>query len=89
MSDLISRKVVSGEKAMVAQVFLKNGAEALETLLRDAGGPEGLHVNVAIQVAACAAVIVDPRTLTTHECLEDARPLGSVRDRTRFNSRES
>ena len=26
MSDLISRKVISGEKAMVAQVFLKKGA---------------------------------------------------------------
>jgi hypothetical protein len=38
MSDLISRKVVTGEKAMVAQVFLKKGAEALETLVRDAGG---------------------------------------------------
>ena len=30
MSDRISRKVVTGEKAMVAQVFLKKGAEALE-----------------------------------------------------------
>ena len=36
MSDLISRKVVTGEKAMVAQVFLKKGAEALETLVRAA-----------------------------------------------------
>ena len=26
MSDLISRKVIAGEKAMVAQVFLKKGA---------------------------------------------------------------
>src|SRR5579862_8444687 len=26
MSDLISRKIVSGEKAMIAQVFLKKGA---------------------------------------------------------------
>src|SRR2546425_4143419 len=26
MSDLISRKVISGDKAMVAQVFLKKGA---------------------------------------------------------------
>jgi hypothetical protein len=48
MSDLISRKVVTGEKAMVAHVFLKKGAEALETLVRDAGGPEGLYVNLAI-----------------------------------------
>jgi len=36
MSDLISRKVVTSEKAMVAQVFLKKGAEALETLVRAA-----------------------------------------------------
>jgi hypothetical protein len=62
MSDLISRKVVTGEKAMVAQVFLKKGAEALETLVRDAGGPEGLYGNLAIQVEACAAVIADART---------------------------
>jgi hypothetical protein len=30
-------------------------------LVRDAGGPEGLYVNLAIQVEACAAVIADPR----------------------------
>src|SRR5258705_12342007 len=36
-------------------------AEALETLVRDAGGPEGLYVNLAIRVEACAAVIADPR----------------------------
>src|SRR4029077_19686366 len=36
-------------------------AEALETLVRDAGGPEGLYVNLAIPVEACAAVITDPR----------------------------
>src|ERR1700720_2100634 len=35
--------------------------EALETLVRDAGGPEGLYVNLAIPVEACAAVIADPR----------------------------
>jgi hypothetical protein len=34
MSDRISRKMVTGEKAMVAQLFLKQGAEALETLVR-------------------------------------------------------
>src|SRR5258705_4003481 len=28
-------------------------AEALETLVRDAGGPEGLYVNLAIPVEAC------------------------------------
>src|SRR4029079_16211166 len=36
-------------------------AEALETLVRDAGGPEGLYVNLAIQVEAWGAVIADPR----------------------------
>ena len=36
-------------------------AQALETLVRDAGGPDGLYVNLAIQVKACAAVIADPR----------------------------
>jgi hypothetical protein len=36
LSDLISRKVVTGEKAMVAQVFLKKGAKGLETLVRAA-----------------------------------------------------
>jgi hypothetical protein len=30
MSDRISRKVVTGEKAVAAQAFLKKGAEALE-----------------------------------------------------------
>jgi hypothetical protein len=30
MSDLISVKVVTGEKAVAAQAFLKKGAEALE-----------------------------------------------------------
>jgi len=36
-------------------------AEALENLVRDAGGTEGLYVNLAIPVEACAAVIADPR----------------------------
>src|ERR1700688_3077260 len=36
-------------------------AEALETLVRDAGAPKGLYVNLAIPVEACAAVIADPR----------------------------
>src|SRR5258705_3692893 len=36
-------------------------AEALENLVRDAGGPEGLYVNLAIPVEACAAVTADPR----------------------------
>src|SRR5258705_10022623 len=36
-------------------------AEALETLVRDAGGPEGLYVTLPIRVEACAAVIAHPR----------------------------
>jgi hypothetical protein len=36
MSDRISRKVATGKKAMVARVFLKKSAEALETLVRAA-----------------------------------------------------
>jgi acyl-CoA reductase-like NAD-dependent aldehyde dehydrogenase len=36
-------------------------AEALEAVVRDAGGPDGLYVNLAIPVEACAAVIADPR----------------------------
>jgi succinate-semialdehyde dehydrogenase/glutarate-semialdehyde dehydrogenase/succinate-semialdehyde dehydrogenase len=34
---------------------------ALSGRARDAGGPDGLYVNLAIQVEACAAVIADPR----------------------------
>jgi len=40
---------------------VQGSAEALEALVRDAGGPEGLYVNLAIQVEAVAAVIADPR----------------------------
>src|SRR5215469_16850324 len=40
---------------------VQGSAEALESLVRDAGGPEGLYVNLAIQVEAVAAVIADPR----------------------------
>jgi acyl-CoA reductase-like NAD-dependent aldehyde dehydrogenase len=40
---------------------VQGSAKALESLVRDAGGPEGLNVNLAIQVEACAAVIADPR----------------------------
>ena len=36
MSDRISRKVVTSDKTMLAQVFVKKGAEALETLVRAA-----------------------------------------------------
>jgi succinate-semialdehyde dehydrogenase/glutarate-semialdehyde dehydrogenase/succinate-semialdehyde dehydrogenase len=36
-------------------------AQALETLVRDAGGPDGLYVNLAIPVKACAAVITGGR----------------------------
>ena len=34
MSDMISRKVISGEKAMVAQVFLKKDAVVPEPNMR-------------------------------------------------------
>ncbi|MCB8881371.1 NAD-dependent succinate-semialdehyde dehydrogenase [Acidisoma cellulosilytica] len=40
---------------------VQGSAEALEQLIRDAGGPEGLYVNLAIQRDAAAAVIADPR----------------------------
>jgi acyl-CoA reductase-like NAD-dependent aldehyde dehydrogenase len=36
-------------------------ALALETLVRDAGGPEGLYVNVSVQRGAVAAMIADAR----------------------------
>jgi len=36
-------------------------AEALEQLIRDAGGPEGLYVNLAIQREEASGVIADPR----------------------------
>src|SRR5438309_9274889 len=51
-----------GNTAIVKHAESVQGcAEALETLVRDAGGPEGLYVNLAIQVEACAAVLADPR----------------------------
>src|SRR3984885_1375077 len=36
-------------------------ALALETLVRDAGGPEGLYVNLSVQTGAVPAIIADPR----------------------------
>jgi acyl-CoA reductase-like NAD-dependent aldehyde dehydrogenase len=36
-------------------------ALALEALVRDAGGPEGLYVNLSVQTGAVAAMIADPR----------------------------
>src|ERR1700679_1726048 len=51
-----------GNTAIIKHAETVQGcAEALEILVRDAGGPEGLYVNLAIQVEACAAVIADPR----------------------------
>jgi acyl-CoA reductase-like NAD-dependent aldehyde dehydrogenase len=51
-----------GNTALIKHAESVQGcAEALETLVRDAGGPEGLYVNLAIPVEACAAVIADPR----------------------------
>jgi succinate-semialdehyde dehydrogenase/glutarate-semialdehyde dehydrogenase/succinate-semialdehyde dehydrogenase len=53
---------IVGNTAIIKHAETVQGsAEALETLVRDAGGPEGLYVNLAIQVEACAAVIADPR----------------------------
>src|SRR5712664_946867 len=51
-----------GNTALIKHAESVQGcAEALETLVRDAGGPEGLYVNLAIHVPAVAAVIADPR----------------------------
>jgi acyl-CoA reductase-like NAD-dependent aldehyde dehydrogenase len=51
-----------GNTALIKHAESVQGcAEALETLVRDAGGPKGLYVNLAIPVEACAAVIADPR----------------------------
>src|ERR1700680_417865 len=51
-----------GNTAIVKHAESVQGcAEALETLVRDAGGPEGLYGNLASPVEACAAVIADPR----------------------------
>ncbi len=36
-------------------------ALALEALVRDAGGPEGLYVNLSVQTGAVPAMIADPR----------------------------
>src|SRR5260370_31266799 len=53
---------IVGNTAIIKHAESVQGcAEALETLVRDAGGPEGLYVNLAIRVEACAAVIADPR----------------------------
>src|SRR6476620_6799714 len=51
-----------GNTALIKHAESVQGcAEALETLVRDAGGPEGLYVNLAIPVEACAAGRADPR----------------------------
>src|SRR5258705_6653308 len=51
-----------GNTALIKHAESVQGcAVALENLVRDAGGPEGLYVNLAIPVEACAAVIADPR----------------------------
>ena len=51
-----------GNTAIVKHAETVQGcAEALEAVVRDAGGPDGLYVNLAIPVEACAAVIADPR----------------------------
>src|SRR6267142_2433355 len=64
---------IVGNTAIIKHAESVQGcAEALETLVRDAGGPEGLYVNLAIRVEACAAVIADPR-------VRGATVTGSVR----------
>jgi acyl-CoA reductase-like NAD-dependent aldehyde dehydrogenase len=51
-----------GNTAIVKHAETVQGcAVALEEVVRDAGGPDGLYVNLAIPVEACAAVIADPR----------------------------
>jgi succinate-semialdehyde dehydrogenase/glutarate-semialdehyde dehydrogenase/succinate-semialdehyde dehydrogenase len=51
-----------GNTAVVKHAETVQGcALALETLVRDAGGPDGLYVNLAIQRDAAAGVIADPR----------------------------
>src|SRR6266478_5370189 len=51
-----------GNTAIVKHAETVQGsAEALEAVVRDAGGPDGLYVNLAIQVKESAAVIADPR----------------------------
>src|SRR5271166_3002068 len=51
-----------GNTAIVKHAETVQGcAEALEAAVRDAGGPDGLYVNLAIPVEACAGVIADPR----------------------------
>jgi succinate-semialdehyde dehydrogenase/glutarate-semialdehyde dehydrogenase/succinate-semialdehyde dehydrogenase len=53
---------IVGNTAIIKHAETVQGsAEALEALVHDAGGPEGLYVNLAIQVEACEAVIADPR----------------------------
>ena len=49
MSDRISRKVVTGDKAMVAQVFLKKCAEALKKVVR--AGPSATQGATNFQAA--------------------------------------
>jgi acyl-CoA reductase-like NAD-dependent aldehyde dehydrogenase len=47
-----------GNTAIVKHAETVQGcAEALEAVVRDAGGPDGLYVNLAIQVEACAATV--------------------------------
>jgi succinate-semialdehyde dehydrogenase/glutarate-semialdehyde dehydrogenase/succinate-semialdehyde dehydrogenase len=53
---------VVGNTAIVKHAETMQGcAQALEAVVRDAGGQDGLYVNLAIQVDACAAIIADPR----------------------------
>src|SRR5258706_4696417 len=56
-----TRAVVGNAALIEREESVQGCAEAIEKLVRDAGGPEGLYVNLAIPIEACAAVIADPR----------------------------
>jgi succinate-semialdehyde dehydrogenase/glutarate-semialdehyde dehydrogenase/succinate-semialdehyde dehydrogenase len=66
-----------GNTALIKHAETVQGcAEALETLVRDAGGPEGLYVNLAIQVDACAAVTVTGSVRAGRAVAEEAARVG-------------
>src|SRR5258705_9440228 len=69
-----------GNTALIKHAESVQGcAVALENLVRDAGGPEGLYVNLAIPVEACAAVTADPRVraVTVTGSVPPGRPVAA------------
>jgi acyl-CoA reductase-like NAD-dependent aldehyde dehydrogenase len=59
---LFSPMALVGNSLIVKHAESVQGcAEALEQLIRDAGGPEGLYVNLAVQREDASRVIADPR----------------------------